>query len=109
MGAAQLDGQDDQQAFARFLRELKERYSPEVVYLFGSRARGEHLRGSDYDLLVVSSKFEGIPLTDRATSIHLMWPLRADLDCLCLTPAEFERARGMISIVHLIVEEGVAV
>ncbi len=107
MAASKLDQRDDQQAFADFLRDVKERYSPQVVYLFGSRVRGEPLEESDYDILIVSSRFEGIPLTDRATDIYLTWPLSADLDCLCLTPSEFARARNMISIIRLIAEEGV--
>ncbi len=95
------------QAFERFLQEIKERYRPERVLLFGSRARREPSAGSDYDLLIVSSSFEGTPLTDRATAIYRMWPLWADLDCLCLTPAEFERSRRRISIVREIDREGV--
>ena len=35
------------------LRRLVEAYQPEAVYLFGSRARGQSDRDSDYDLLVV--------------------------------------------------------
>lgn len=92
-----------------FVEEVKRVYQPTVFLLFGSRARGEALKESDYDFLIVSSKFEGIPLTDRATPIYKMWTLREDLECICLTPAEFERARKMISLTAKIVEEGVPV
>ncbi len=95
-------------AFERFIQEVKERYRPEKVLLFGSRAREEPSARSDYDLLIVSSSFEGTPLTDRATAIYRMWPLWAELDCLCLTPAEFNRSRQRISIVREIDREGVS-
>lgn len=35
------------------VRRLQDVYSPERIYLFGSRARGDSSEGSDYDLLVV--------------------------------------------------------
>lgn len=98
---------EERQAFERFVQQIKERYRPKKVLLFGSRARGEFSPGSDYDLLIVSSSFEGTPLTDRATVIYRLWPLWAGLDCLCLTPAEFERSRRRISIVREIDREGV--
>jgi hypothetical protein len=94
--------------FARFVAEVKGRYQPALFLLFGSRARGEALKDSDYDLLIVSSRFEGVPLTDRMTDIYRMWSLREGLDCLCLTPDEFDRASAMISIVQLASREGIA-
>ena len=99
---------EEREAFKRFVREIKERYHPQRVLLFGSRARKESTEGSDYDLLIVSSDFEGTRLTDRATPIYRRWPLWAGLDCLCLTPDEFERSRQRISIVREIEREGVA-
>jgi len=95
-------------AFSRFAAEVKRRYRPALFLLFGSRARGQALRESDYDLLIVSSRFEGVPLTDRMTDIYKMWSLREGLDCLCLTPEEFDRASVMISIVQLAFREGIA-
>jgi hypothetical protein len=98
---------DDDRAFSRFVGEVKRRYRPVLILLFGSRARGEALTNSDYDLLVVSSQFEGVPLTDRMTDIYKLWSLREGLDCLCLTPGEFDRASAMISIVQLASREGI--
>lgn len=37
------------------------------AFLFGSRARGDYLEESDWDLLIVSPEFAGIPFADRAT------------------------------------------
>lgn len=105
--AVQTDG--EREAFDKFVQEIKERYRPEKLLLFGSRARDEQSDESDYDLLIVSRVFEGTHLTDRATAIYKMWPIWAGLDCLCLTPEEFERSRHRISIVREIDREGVSV
>ena len=35
------------------VRRLVEHFQPERIYLFGSRARGDHREDSDYDILVV--------------------------------------------------------
>jgi predicted nucleotidyltransferase len=102
-----IDTRGEPEAFSAFVQELKEQYRPERILLFGSRAREAAKPDSDYDLLVVSAAFEGTPLTDRATPIYRRWPLWAGLDCLCLTPAEFDRSRKRISIVREIDREGV--
>lgn len=92
--------------FGQFVEMIKERYQPQAVILFGSRAKGEPLTTSDYDLLIVSSSFKGVPFTDRMTDIYKLWELKEDLDCLCLTPEEFERTRHMISIVREACRQG---
>jgi predicted nucleotidyltransferase len=38
---------------AEVVRRLAHAYQPLAIYLFGSRARGDHRSGSDYDLLIV--------------------------------------------------------
>jgi predicted nucleotidyltransferase len=40
-------------ALAEIVRRLVEAYAPELVYLFGSKARGDQGPDSDYDLLLV--------------------------------------------------------
>jgi hypothetical protein len=105
---AVVSPEPDAGAFDAFVQELKQRYRPDKILLFGSRARGETTAASDYDLLVVSGAFEGVSLTDRATDIYRIWPLWADLDCLCLTPDEFERSKRRISIVREIERQGIS-
>jgi predicted nucleotidyltransferase len=99
---------DHDRAFSRFVAEVKCRYRPALFLLFGSRAKGQAPKDSDHDLLIVSSRFQGVPVTDRMTDIYKMWSLREGLDCLCLTPEEFDRASVMISVVQLAFREGIA-
>jgi predicted nucleotidyltransferase len=98
-----------EEQFQAFIRAIKEKFSPQVILLFGSRSRDDALRESDYDVLIVSDRFEGVPFTDRLTPIHRLWTLFEGLDCLVLTPAEYARAREGISLIRLIAEEGVPV
>jgi len=39
----------------------------EEAIIFGSRIRGDYLKDSDLDLILVSSNFSGIQFTDRMT------------------------------------------
>ena len=95
--------------FRRFLGRLQRALHPQVVILFGSRARGDHRPDSDYDLLVVSNRFRGVRWVQRAALVTVLWDLPLDVEPICLTPAEFRRRRNEISIIGEAVREGVAV
>ncbi|MDR7521222.1 MAG: nucleotidyltransferase domain-containing protein [Armatimonadota bacterium] len=85
------------------------RFPLERAILFGSRARGDELLDSDYDLILVSSAFEGIAWPDRFRAVLDLWDLDVDLQPLCYTPTEFARKSAEISTVAEAVREGVAV
>jgi len=91
-----------------FIARIKKKFNPEKIILFGSRARGEHLEGSDYDILVVSSKFKDIPFLKRMELIYELWD-GDRLDVICYTPDEFERKKKQICIVKKAVEEGILI
>lgn len=82
------------------LRELL-RKSPipiKSAFLFGSRARGDYLEESDWDLLIVSPEFAGIRFPDRATVFLKKVPLRG-VELLCYTEDEFQDRVGELGIV----------
>lgn len=89
-----------------FLEIVKEKYSPEKILIFGSRARGDHLLESDVDLIIVSSKFKGINWLTRIREISDLWPGLVLLEPLCYTPKEFEEKRKEIGIVNQAIKEG---
>ncbi len=94
----------------RIVSALVERLQPNDVYLFGSRARGENVAGSDYDLLVVlaSSNLPG-HRRDRE-ALKALRDVRAPVDVLVLTRDEFEAARTSdTSLVSTVLREGVHV
>lgn len=74
--------------------------------VFGSRARGDHHRHSDLDIVLVSPDFSTLPFIDRPAEILRYWDGEWDLEPLCYTPEEYERLRGMMGIVTIADREG---
>ena len=66
-----------------------------VVYLFGSYARGDFLLDSDVDIVVVSSRFEGVGYLDRVAAVRALLPPDIGFDIIALTPREFEERLGL--------------
>jgi len=92
----------------RLRTQLLQRLRVEALILFGSRVEGEADEWSDYDFIVVSPDFEGIPFIERG---QLMFPLRergVSYDFLCYTPREFDALRSEATIVKDAVEHGLA-
>ena len=72
---------------------IRERYVDAEIFLFGSYARGDWLRDSDIDLIVVSEGFEGVPWPERVGAIRNLLPSDVGFDILAYTPREFEEAK----------------
>ena len=89
-----------------FVRNLTLQFSPEQIILFGSRARGDHWAPSDYDFIVVSSRFNGIRWHERMVQILKLWNRPEGLDILPYTPQEFEDKKLNSSTVRSAVREG---
>ena len=96
-------------AFNRFLARMERELQPERVILFGSRASGEHKETSDFDLIIVSRKFRGVPWIKRAPMVIRIWDIPLDLEAICLTPEELRRRSKELSIVGEAVRTGVDV
>ena len=93
----------------RFIRKLMNRYTLHKVILFGSRARGDNLKTSDFDFIIVSPDFEEIHFLKRMSSIYEYWDEHYDVEPLCYTPEEFEEKRKEIGIVSEAIREGIEV
>jgi len=91
----------------RFLATIKEKYYPQKVLLFGSRARGDNLIDSDVDMIIVSKKFEGVNWLKRIRDVSVFWDGLVPLEPICYTPEEFEEKKKMIGIVSEAVKEGI--
>jgi predicted nucleotidyltransferase len=90
-----------------FARALKRDFGATNVILFGSRARGDWLKESDYDFIVVSPRFDGVPFVRRAVPLYERWDAWPGVELLCYTPEEFDRKRQEIGIVREAVREGI--
>jgi predicted nucleotidyltransferase len=91
---------------SELLPRFKQAYKPQLVLLFGSRARGDALEGSDVDLLVVSERFRGVPFLERGARVLVDLDAPFAVDVLCYTPEEFEGKRRELGVVSAAVEEG---
>ena len=83
------------------LVRLLQRYEPERIILFGSRARGEADEHSDYDIVVI--KRTERPFLDRLQDmVPYLVEFGRPAEILVYTPEEFERMReiGLGWVVH---------
>lgn len=86
------------------------RVGVEEAILYGSRARGDALRTSDVDLMLISPRFEGTRPHRRLRTLHEMWdPSLPFLEALAYTPEEFEEARRHLGIERIADREGIRI
>lgn len=105
MGAGDLGDVALAEELRRFKERLSQRFCVTKMILFGSRARGDHLKTSDVDLIVVSPDFAGIPFLQRIREISALWESDLALEVLLYTPEEFVRKKEEIGIVAVAVRE----
>ncbi|MDD3265465.1 MAG: nucleotidyltransferase domain-containing protein, partial [Dehalococcoidales bacterium] len=88
------------------VRLIKNEFNTELVLLFGSRARGDNLIESDYDIIIVSKDFEGINFIKRMGLVQDLWGGIYRLEAFYSTPEEVERKRNDIGTVQEACKEG---
>jgi len=97
---------------SRIARVIKRNYPDAKIIFFGSRIRGDYLKDSDYDIIVVSKAFRGKHFTDRSSEVmRVLWNagVVGDFEILCYTPEEFERKKKSLGIVREALREGLMV
>jgi len=92
-----------------FAEKIKKVFLIKKIILFGSRARGDNLKESDYDFLIVSDDFEKTKFIFRASELYDFWGESVDMEPLCYTVEEFKRKKKQFGIVRTAVEEGVEI
>lgn len=94
---------------ADFLQKVRKQYHISQAIFFGSRAKGEHLKDSDYDIILVSEDFRDIFFSKRSALMYDFWqhwPL--EIEPLCYTPEEFEAKKKQIGVVSEAIKEGIS-
>jgi len=91
----------------KFAMKIRKAYSPEKIILFGSRARGDNFRTSDFDFIIVSKKFSKTPFMQRLPKIYDFWNENVDVEAICYTPDEFARKLKEHGIVRNAMKHGV--
>ncbi len=102
-------GKKQVQEIEWLLKKIKKKYPDAKILLFGSRARGDHLNSSDYDVLVLSDTFENIPFRKRLEQIYELVDKSANIEIICLTHKEFRDRKNELSIIGTISKEGIPV
>ena len=69
------------------------------VILFGSRARGNELKNSDIDLIVISEDFREMNFFERLELLELKWEYAIPIEALGYTPQEYDEMSRYIGIV----------
>ncbi|HOX38880.1 MAG TPA: nucleotidyltransferase domain-containing protein [Candidatus Brocadiia bacterium] len=95
-----------QKAIDQAVNRIVERFDPEKIILFGSRARGDAGDGSDMDLLIIM-KVEG-SRRKKAVEIGIeLHDVRIPKDIIVTTPEDFEWRKDVIgTIEHPAFHEG---
>jgi uncharacterized protein len=80
-------------------RQIAERFSPEKIILFGSRARGDAGPDSDIDLLVLFA--DVADPNKRAAELYASLPdFPGPMDIVVSTSSRFERYRNVVNTVY---------
>lgn len=97
-----------EEAALGFIRDrLVVSLQPEAIWLFGSRARGDHRRDSDFDILVVLPDALGAKARDHRSALEPLLGSGLPCDVLPCAASDFERARSQSgTIAHAAVTEG---
>lgn len=78
------------------VERIVERFHPERVILFGSRARGEATADSDMDLLIVAET--DLPPRERFSAVcRLLADYPVAFDVIVKTPEEYRRRRRVVN------------
>jgi predicted nucleotidyltransferase len=81
------------------VRRIAERFAPDKIILFGSRARGDAAAGSDIDLLVLFS--EVADPNQRAAELYAsLVDFPHPMDIVVSTSSRFERYRNVVNTVY---------
>jgi len=91
------------------LPELVREFKPEKVILFGSRIRGTAKKGSDIDVIVISSFFADIPFLKRMPLVLKKVPFTKHVDYICYTPEEYERIKDESSVIMDAIENSMEI
>ena len=105
-----MGNKEDIAIIKEFKRRLTNKIPLKKIILFGSRAKGENVNEfSDFDLLIISDKFEGIKSFKRSPNMYDYWTENIPVDFLCLTSKEFNNLKDKITIVNEAVRTGIEI
>jgi hypothetical protein len=101
---------ENDRAVRRFARRLRDDLGVARVLLFGDHLTDIASEESEYRLILTGERFAAQDLADRPIGLHEYFYDEggdAALDLICLTPEEFETAKGRITLVSAVLPEAI--
>lgn len=93
----------------KFKKNINKSIKVDKLILFGSRAKGNFHRYSDFDLIIISPDFKGVPWYKRPAKFYMIWNEDYPIEILCYTPEEIKRRIDKVGIVSEAVKEGIEI
>jgi uncharacterized protein len=92
---------------AEIVRRLVEQFNPLMVYLFGSKARGDSNDNSDYDLMVIVPDDASPDRKQSGLAYECLWGTGVAADVIVWTKSNFERRKHVVaSLPATVIREG---
>jgi predicted nucleotidyltransferase len=85
-----------------FLRRMDATLGVNRAFLFGSTVKGNRLKESDVDLIVVSKAFTGMSMPERLGMLQKEWNYNEELQALAYTPEEFSKVSQRLTIKEIL-------
>jgi uncharacterized protein len=92
-----------------FSIKLKKDFPKAKIYLIGSRTGKDYLINSDFDFIIVSTKFEKINFFKRTTKIYDYWDEKQSIDAFCYTPKEFKEKKQRIGFLQNAMQKAISI
>lgn len=97
----------EQEALDAVVVRLVEALDPQAIWLFGSRARGDHRPDSDFDLLVVAKEEGRFKSNDYVKTLRPTFETGVDCEVIPCSLEDFEEAKTLnTTLVAQVVENG---
>ena len=101
--------EEDLRKVKELRRRVEQHLDIDEFIFFGSRAYGEPLKHSDFDIIVVSKDFKGLRMAERMNVVFDHWEHDEMLEVFGYTPEEFEMKKKEIGTIREGVKRGVRV
>ncbi|HIG94197.1 MAG TPA: nucleotidyltransferase domain-containing protein [Nanoarchaeota archaeon] len=97
----------------KLLKDFKDKLSNHIpitkMLLFGSRARRDENKWSDFDLIIVSDNFQNKDTLHRPFELYDYWDLDYPVDFICYTPKEYNKLKNKMAILKNALKEGIEI
>jgi predicted nucleotidyltransferase len=92
-----------------FKLAVQKDYPDAKIVLFGSRAREDYLKTSDFDVVIITEKLAQTKLIKRMSMFFEYWKEQEAIEVFCYTQKEFDKLALGIGPISTAAKEGIYV